>query len=205
MLHTLDVAQERQTVIDSLPVPVVQFHLAPAARGDWAEHGARYGKVSSKKQTIYGYKLHLLVTAGGVILDFELAPANATDLAVGEELLAEHTDLRVLGDKAYVSGPVQDAMREQSRIELVTVPRRSQRRQLPAELRQQINQVRQVVETVNDQLTEQFHIEQNHAHSFWGLCARLITKLTAHTLSIYINRLLGNADFLQIKRLAFPI
>ncbi|CAA9233001.1 MAG: hypothetical protein AVDCRST_MAG26-1054 [uncultured Chloroflexia bacterium] len=83
VLHTLDVAQERQAVIDSLPVPVVQFYLAPAARGDWAEHGARYGKVSSKKQTIYGYKLDVLVTVGGVILDFELAPANEADLVVG--------------------------------------------------------------------------------------------------------------------------
>ena len=57
----------------------------------------------SKKQTIYGYKLHLLVTMSGVILDFHLAPANASDLAVGVELLSEHTDLSVLGDKAYIS------------------------------------------------------------------------------------------------------
>ncbi len=47
-------------------------------------------------------------------------------------------------------------------------------------------------------------MERNHAHTFWGLCRRLYTKLTAHTLCIYLNRLLGNADFLQIKRLAFP-
>jgi len=32
----------------------------------------------------------------------------------------------------------------------------------------------------------------------------LYTKLTAHTLSIYVNRLLGKADVLQIKALAFP-
>ena len=51
--------------------------------------------------------------------------------------------------------------------------------------------VRQIVETVNDQLTEQFHIETNHAHTFWGLCTRLYAKLTAHTLCIYINRQLG--------------
>ena len=41
-------------------------------------------------------------------------------------------------------------------------------------------------------------------HTFWGLCTRLISKLTAHTLCIYINRLLGKPDFLQIKALAFP-
>jgi hypothetical protein len=33
----------------------------------------------------------------------------------------------------------------------------------------------------------------------------LYTKLTAHTLCIYLNRLLGKPDFLQIKTLAFPI
>ncbi len=63
------------------------------------------------------------------------------------------------------------------------------------------NAVRQIIETVNGQLTEQFHIEHNHAHTFEGLCARLMSKLTAHTL----YRFLGKPDFLQIKALAFPI
>jgi hypothetical protein len=48
-------------------------------------------------------------------------------------------------------------------------------------------------------------IETNHAHTFWGLCTRLYTKLAAHTLCVYINRLLGKPEFLQIKALAFPI
>jgi hypothetical protein len=64
--------------------------------------------------------------------------------------------------------------------------------------------VRQIIETVNGQLTEQFHVERNHAQPFWGLCTRLYAKLTAHTLCIFINRLLGKPDFLQIKGLAFP-
>jgi hypothetical protein len=34
--------------------------------------------------------------------------------------------------------------------------------------------------------------------------ARLYTKLTAHTLCVYLNRLLGEINWLQIKRLAFP-
>jgi hypothetical protein len=79
VLRMLDLAQDRQCVLDSLPVPVVQFHLVPGSTGDWDEHGAAYGKVSSKKQTISGSKLHLLVTMSGVILDFHLAPANASE------------------------------------------------------------------------------------------------------------------------------
>jgi len=103
VLQTLDLACDQQCIIDSLPVPVVQFYLVPGSSGDWRAFGARFGKVPSKKETIFGYKLHLLITLGGLILDFELAPANASDLEVGFELLSEHTDLEVLGDKGYIS------------------------------------------------------------------------------------------------------
>jgi IS5 family transposase len=205
VLRMLDLAQDRQCAIDSLPVPVVQFHLVPGSTGDWNVHGAAFGKVPSKKQTIYGYKLHLLVTFSGVILDFHLAPANATDLAVGIDLLSDHTDLTVLGDKAYISAAEAAELRQRQRIHLLTLPRRNQKQQLPAAVARAINSARQIIETVNGQLTEQFHVEENHAHTFWGLCTRLLAKLTAHTLCIYLNRLLGNPQWLQIKALAFPI
>jgi hypothetical protein len=205
VLHGLDIAQDRQCVIDSLPVPVVQFYLVPTSTGDWAAYGARFGKVPSKKQTIFGYKLHLLITLGGVILDFELAPANATDLEVGFELLSEHTHLDVLGDKAYISAPKAADLWQTNRICLITLTRRNQKRQLAPDIQRTINAARQVIETVNAQLAAQFNIEVNHAHTFWGLCTRLYTKLTAHTLCIHLNRLLGKRDFLQVKALAFPI
>ena len=204
VLNWLDVAQDRRCLIDSLPIPVVQFHLVPSSTGDWAAYGARFGKVPSKKQTIFGYKLHLLITLGGVILDFELAPANATDLAVGFEMLSEHTDLDVLGDKAYISAQKAAELWRHNRLRLRTIPRRNQKVQLPPQVRRAYNSLRQMIETVNGQLTEQFNIETNHAHTFWGLCTRLYTKLAAHTLCIYLNRLLGKPDFLQIKALAFP-
>ena len=204
VLYSLDLAQDKHCVIDSMPIPVVQFHLVPSSTGDWLAYGARFGKVPSKKQTIFGYKLHLLVTCNGLILDFELAPANATDLAVGLDILNDHTDLTVLGDKAYISKPAADALSNDNRLQLLALPRRNQKEQLPVQLRRLLNGIRQIIETVNGQLSEQFHIERNHAHTFLGLCTRLYTKLTAHTLCIYINRLIGQPKFLQIKKLAYP-
>ena len=192
VLKLLDVAQDQQCLIDSLPVEVVQFHLVPSSTGDWAAYGATFGKVCTKKRTIFGYKLHLLVTLGGVILDFELAPANATDL-------------EVIGDKGYISAEHADQLWQHNRVRLRTLPRRNQKKQLPPEVKRLFNTVRQLIETVNGQLTQQFNIEINRAHTFWGLCTRLYTKLAAHTLCIYINRLQGKPDFLQIKSLAFPI
>ena len=89
-------------------------------------------------------------------------------------------------------------------VQLVALRRANQHHPLPEPLTDLIQRFRQIIETVNGQLSEQFAVEHNYAHSFWGLCARLYTKLAAHTLCIHLNRLLGNPDWLQIKGLAFP-
>ena len=57
----------------------------------------------SKRQTIFGYKLHLPITLGGVVSDFELAPADVVDLDAGVELLAGHTGLSVLADRGCIT------------------------------------------------------------------------------------------------------
>ena len=120
-------------------------------------------------------------------------------------MLENHTDLGVLGDKGYISAEHATQLWRKNRVRLKTLPRCNQKIQLSSYARKFHNSIRQNIETVNGQLSEQFKIEKNHAHTFWGLCTRLYTKLTAHTLCIYINRLLGKPDFLQIKALAFPI
>ena len=205
ILRSLDLSLDRQCIIDSLPTPVVQFHLVPGSTGDWRAFGATFGKVSTKKQTIFGYRLHLLITMGGLILDFELTPANIPDLEAGFEMLSQHADLEVIGDKAYISAAKAAELWEHNRIRLRTLSRSNQKIQVPLAYRHIHNAARQLIETVNGQLSDQFAIEKNYAHTFWGLCTRLISKLTAHTLCIYINRLLGKPEFLQIKALAFPI
>jgi len=205
LLSRLDLAQERHCVLDSLPVPVIAWHLVPdGQRAYWASYEARVGYVASKKQWLFGDKLYLLVTQAGVILDFVLVPANVPELQAGVELLEEHTDLLPLGDKAFVSAPARQRLWDENRIGLLTLPRQNQRPQPPAAVRRLVNRVRQVIETVNGQLAAQFKIETNHARSFWGLTARLYTKLTAHVACLFINRQAGVPDVLQIKRLAFP-
>ena len=158
----------------------------------------------TKKQTIFGYKLHLLVTLNGVIRDFVLAPANASDVSVGAELLREQCDLLAIGDTGYSSASLAAALQTERALTVGTVPRSTQRQPLPAAVRQRLNRLRQIIETVNGQLSDQLHLDGHHAHTFWGLCARLYTKLTAHTLCLYLNRLLGQPACLHIKALAFP-
>lgn len=206
VLALVDIAADRRCAIDSLPIPVVQFYWAPQASSDWRLHDAAFGRCCSKKQTIFGYKLHLLVTLGGVIRDFELAPANLPDLTVGTELLAEQRHLEVWGDKAYISASAVAELAQTRDIHLHTLPRTNQKTpQPPTAVRRAFNGAREIIETVNSQLTGQLHVEVNHAHTCFGLIARLYTKLTAHTLCVYLNRLLGSPRWLSIKPLAFPI
>jgi len=192
-------AERELCVIDSVPVPVVGFHHARGSHRWYGE--ADYGRVASKQQTIYGYKLHLLITHSGLILDFALVPANQADGTLTEQLLIDKAHLTALGDKGYVNGPLQERLATRNDIVLLTPKRKNQRAQLPPALTQAINHFRQVIETINSQLTGQLHLQRNHAKSVTGLCARVQAKLTAHTVGLYLNRLLGR-PLLALKPLA---
>ncbi len=186
-------------LIDSLPVPVVGFHHA---RGEHAWYGcASYGYNASKKQTIYGFKLHVVTTGDGVIVDFVLAPAHLTDGTFTEQLLGNNYHLLVVGDKGSVDASVQTTLAERQDVLLLTPKRANQHVQLPAGLTSLISHFRQMIETVNSQLADQFHIETNKAKCMSGLVARLQAKLAAHTFGLYINLLTGR-PLLDLKALA---
>lgn len=176
-------------VVDSVPVPVVGYHHAAGDHRWWGE--ANFGRVPSKKQHLYGFKLHLLISHSGLILDFTLAPANHNDGKLTAQLLTDKAGLTVLGDKGYINGPLQDQLAARHDLTLLAPKRRNQREQLPEALTQAINHFRQIIETVNSQLVEQFQLQRNRAKSVSGLCARVQAKLTAHTFGLYLNYLLG--------------
>lgn len=152
VLRVLDVAQDRPCAVDSIPVSVVQFHLVPGASREWAAHGAPFGTVVTKQQTMFGYNLHVLVTLNGVILDVHVAPAHVPDLRVGAEMLLEHTDLTVLGDTGYISVPLASELAATTGTRLLTPPRQNQRQQLPPEGMRLLTAERQSIEPVHDQL-----------------------------------------------------
>lgn len=187
--RVLEAAGRDLAVIDSVPVPVVGDHHAGGDHRWWGE--ADFGRVPSKKQRLYGFKLHLLISHCGLIRDFALAAANHNDGALTAQLLADKAGLTVLGDQGDINGPVQAHLATENELTLLTPNRRNQLVQLPGALTRAINPFRQIIETVNSQLVGQFQLQQNRAKSLFGLCARVQAKLTAHTLGLYLNYLLG--------------
>lgn len=175
--------------IDSVPVPVVGFHHA---RHDHRWYGeAAYGRVASKKQTSYGFKLHLRISASGLILDFALVAANEADGTLAEQLLIDKAGLTVLSDKGYVNGPLQQHLAARNDLTLRTPRRTNQKVQLPEALTRAIKQARQSIEMVNSQLVGHCHLQRNRAKSLCGLATRIHAKLAAHTLGLYLNYLAG--------------
>ncbi len=53
------------------------------------------------------------------------------------------------------------------------------------------NGIRLMVETVNAQLQEQFSLSKHYAKTQWGAVTRIAAKVTAHTLGLFINQMLG--------------
>ncbi len=189
-LLTLLPADERPLcVLDSLPVPVVGFHHA-LGRHRWSGW-ATYGYNATKKQTIYGFKLHLLTTADGIITDFALAPAHFTDGTFTDQLLRDKAELLVLGDKAYINALLQDELNEMHGVKLLTPHRDNQRQHLPEALTRLVSHFRQMIETINSQLAGQFNVETNKVKCLSGLIARVHAKLAAHTLGLYLNVITG--------------
>jgi hypothetical protein len=59
---------------------------------------------------------------------------------------------------------------------------------------------RQLIETVNSQLTERFHFERIRCRDLWHLTSRVNRKILAHTLCCWLNHRLGR-DLLQFEGL----
>ena len=62
----------------------------------------------------------------------------------------------------------------------------------PKTVIRQLMKVRRRIETVIGQLVERFHIERVRARDLWHLANRFVRKILAHTVGVFLNRLLGN-------------
>lgn len=143
----------------------------------------------------YGYKLHTVVTLTGTILDFMLSSATPHDSQAVEELLGIQESLKeVFGDKAYWIPEIMVALKEQRGLILLACKKNNQV-QTESEKKQgkALNRLRLMVETINAQLQEQFHLSKHYAKSTWGLFTRIAAKITAHTLGMYMNILFGRS------------
>jgi len=190
-------------VVDSIPLPVCKFGRAKFHK-TFIGHGATYGNCPSKKETYFGYKLHLLVTLNGFVTDFELTSSNIDDRDALWDILKDYASITVLGDKGYTHKDLVPEIKRVKNIDLIPLKRKNEKIQYPKTFRQLIFKLRRRIETTASQLTDQLNIERVRAKSLWGLITRLKTKLLAYNICHYINMLIGkDTNFSRIKALIF--
>ena len=151
-------------IVDSFPIPISDFKRAKSSRSDlkWADASgtlATYGMCATKGLgTFLGFRGHLITTGIGVPVDFAIASADIDDREV-IPLLCERGRYRVvLGDKGYISGPLQDELLKTENTCLLPTLRSNQKQQYPEDFRQLQVRVRRRIETTIGQLTEQFGV-----------------------------------------------
>lgn len=182
---------EATAVIDSVPVPCVGYKRDKQA-SDFAGT-ADYGVCSSKAMKYFGFKLHTIVSLTGVLMGFVLTPANRYDNQPVVELLDSfsHHLKHLIGDRAYNDAALQAFLTQYRSVELLAPTKCNQTPQRSGQAQKQLNRVRLICETVNAQLQEQLHLSKHYAKSTWGAMTRIAAKLTAHSVAMMVNQLLG--------------
>jgi hypothetical protein len=130
-------------------------------------------------------KLHVLCATNGVPISYELTPANVADISLAEELineaaLAERVARKLLGDLAYRSKELGEALAEVGILFFSTEP--SERRR----------GLRQRIEIAISTLKRVFGLGQTLATTLVGLATRIAAKICAYTFAFMVNRILGH-------------
>lgn len=194
----LGVAYEDLRVLDSMPIPVATPHARPGRGNGFVL--ADGGYCASKKLTYWGFKRGMLMTDHGIPDRYELFSARPHDIQLLDDLLDERVDILVLGDKGFISAAKSTQLAREQGVLLVTYRRNNQKQQNTPLEQWALKQYRQLIETVFSQLDGHMHIQHTGAKTDIGLCKRVIGIVTAFTMGIYLNFLLGR-PLLAIKAL----
>ena len=181
-------ANDPVQVIDTLPLPVCGY--TRAGRDRCFKPDAVYGHCAAKKLDYYGFKLGLRVARSGMITSFPLLPARPHDVQFLEELVEAFTGT-VPADKGFIDAFRHVLLEERQGVLMVTPPRKGMTTAHPPKLLRACKYLRKRVETVGSQLSERFAISRIRVRDVWHYQHRLIRKVLAHTVGVFLNLQLG--------------
>lgn len=175
-------------MVDGFPLPVCK--ISRAATSQCFQGEAAYGYCAAKDEHYYGFEGHLIVSFEGVICRYTFAAANIDERDVLEDMTEGLTGL-LIGDKGFIRPSLKKRLAKQG-LDLQTSLRKNMKDPRPKSVMKSLMKTRRLTETVIGQLSERFHIEKVRARDLWHLTNRVIRKLLAHTVGVFLNKLLGN-------------
>jgi hypothetical protein len=189
---------EELRILASLPI-VVATKSSRSGRGNGFDR-ADGGYCASKKLKYHGFKVGMVITTHGIPDVYDLFSARPHDLNLLYHLLDDVQQVIAFGDKGFICDPERDRLAQQQDVVLVTYRKTNQKRQNTPLEQWALGQYRQLIETVFSQLAGHMHLQNSGAKTDLGLVKRVAGIVTAFTLAIYLNALLGR-HLLAIKEL----
>lgn len=175
-------------IIDTLPLPVCGY--TRSGRDRCFPSVADYGHCAAKKLDYYGFKLGLRITRCGMIIHYPLLPARPHDIRLLEELVAGFAG-QVPADKGFIDAYRHTLLAERHGVVVVTPARKGMTPAYPSHFLTVCAWLRKGVETVGSHLTERFAVARIRVHDLWHFQHRLIRKVLAHTVGVFVNLQLG--------------
>lgn len=187
-------------VIDTVPLPVCV--LTRARRDHCFPAEADFGYCAAKDMHYYGFKLGLRISRLGMITHYPLLSARQHDIQSIDTLLDGFQGIAP-ADKGFIDEYRHSLLLERHKILVVTPPRKNMKTTLPEPLLQSCKRIRKRIETVGSHLTKRFKIDQIRVHDLWHFQHRLIRKILAHTVCVFLN-LAYNRPPLNLDGLVTP-
>jgi Transposase DDE domain len=185
--------------IDSMPLEICKLAREKRSKmgKELAHHAPDKGYCASQKKYFFGYKLHSVCSAAGVIESLDLTKASVHDIHYLKDVKELFSNCIITGDKGYVGREHQINLFETAGIELEVPLRGNQKEQRP--VLWILKKVRKRIETVFSQLCDQFMIQRNYAKSFTGFKSRVLAKVTGLTVLQFLNKFFYNQPVSRVK------
>lgn len=165
--------------IDSTHLAVCDPHRIHANRV--FAGSAKRGKTSMG--WFFGFKLHLVITDQGGLVHFVLTQGNVSDNSrIIVDKLTKNLYGKLFGDKGYLSTKLRDWLRERGII-LITKIKRNMKNCLIPLIDKLLLRKRALIETVNDQLKNIYHIDHTRHRSRYNFVTNIMTGLIAYHFS----------------------
>ncbi len=123
----------------------------------------------------------------GIIVDVDLAPANAHDLHLAEELLEEAKGRAFGGQELLKRRPHRETRRQ--RVTFAGPLQVQEKRRVP--LAALVDAKETLVETVISQLVERYNPKKVWARDRWHLTTRFLRKVLSHTMAVHFCQQVG--------------
>ncbi len=185
--------------IDSMPLEICK--LSREARNKMGKESEKHspdkGYCASQKKYFFGYKLHSVCSAAGVVQSLDLTKASVHDVHYLKDVQELFSNCIITGDKGYIGREHQINLFETAGIQL-EVPLRSNQKDQKPEM-WILKKIRKRIETVFSQLCDQFMIQRNYAKSFTGFKSRILAKVAGLTILQFLNKFLYNQPVSRVK------